>query len=377
MLKKIKKSTRDFNRAVDEILFPHLVVDRMPGGAQDTPTSHKRNLSLGSNDSGDKSAPLNKKIDDKKTPVKMSSGNVKGPGKGSGSGKGKATQAPQAGPSGKNGPAGQPTPSAAASGSTVNNVPSLDKDAIMLLPTYAQKAAEGDKVNKGDQFPWALYAFGEDGKSPISGRTFWFFQRYINEKWCKLSKVEKKWIRIEFYDYSDTFGVIAALDRYTGEWIKNEAKHWAPDEGPIEGLQKIKCFNRWERTETAVYKTFLRGPNWRREKSGSQFLMTCLEEAGLGGYTFTNMKWEAKPRGTFLAFEPEPNLADELDKTMLLHYYGVCIRLKKQIRKAVTEAEWMAQLGYEERLLGVDDAAKAEEEKLLASDVEDDDEEMT
>ena len=369
MLKKIKKFLIDFDRAI--------VLSLNPGARarmSETPKSHKRSLSLGSNESGGKSA--NKRKDDKTTPVKMSVNNPKGPGKGPGPGNGS-----NPGPSGllppgngsNPGPSGQLPPSAAASGSTENNVPSLDKAAIMMLPTYAQKAKEGEKATTNAQFPWALYAFGEDGKSPISGRTFWTFQRYANQKWCELPIVERKWINIEFYDYSDTFGVIAALDRYTALWIKSLATYWTPE----EPLQKIKCFNRWERMETHVYNTFLRGPNWRREKSGSQFLMTCLEEAGLESFTFTNLKWEIKSRGVYLAFEPEPQLAAELDKTMSLHYYGVCIRLRKQKRKAVTEKEWMEQLGYKEDLKGVDEAAKAEEERLLASDNEqEDDEEM-
>ena len=370
MLKKFKKNWKEFWKAVDKynydtavLVFGHRPMSGTPGTPGAKEGSHKRSLSLGSDTSGGSQTPLQKKVDTKATPTKMASNNLGGPGKGP----------QQPGPQDpKPGPSGSSTSGGATSGAASNYVPSLDKMAIDILPTYAHVAKEGEKKVKKekDQFPWALYAFGIDGLSPITGRTFWTFQKFVSQKWLELPAEERKWILIEFWDYSDTYGVCAALDRYTTMWIKSLASIWvSPDN------QRLKCFNRWERTETSVYKTFLRGPNWRKERSGSHFLNDLLQEAGLEGFKFTNLQWDTKsPKGVFLQFEPEPSLSAELDKREFLLMYGVTIRLKKTKRKALTEKEWFEQLGYQEELK-LDEATEEEERRLLDGD-DDEDENM-
>ena len=369
MWKKVKRFLVEFDRAIiANFQSRQQVVCMSDNQGLDPGSFRKRSLSLGSNTSG--GSPSHKKVDSKKTPTKMASRNPGGflpqkPG-----------PIPMGPPTTSGGATNATAPNNEASGSTSGaagqKVPTLDKLAIDILPTYAQKAKEGEKKEKKvkDQFPWALYAFGFDGLSPISGKTFWTFQKFVNQKWLELPTEERKWILIEFWDYSDTFGVIAALDRYSTMWIKSLASIWVSSDG-----QRLKCFNRWERAETTVYKTFLRGPNWKKERSGSSFLNDCLAEAGLTGYKFTNLIWEIKPKGVYLSWEPEPSLAAELNKTMMLHMYGVCIRLKTQSRKSLSEKEWFEQLGYQEDLKGTDKATEEEEQRLLA-ETEDDAEEM-
>ena len=361
MLTKFKKKWKKFWIEFDQIntyVWTGHHPDLMSG-------SHKRSLSLGSDTSGGPSTPSHKKVDQKATPTKMASNAKGGPSKGP----------PKLGPPvvPKPGPSGSSTSGGAIRGAASNNAPVLDKLAIDVLPTYAQKAKEGEKISKKekDQFPWALYCFGVDGLSPISGRTFWDFQKHVNQRWLNLTAEERKWIGIGFYDYSETYGVIAAVDRYTTAWIKSLAEVWVSEDN-----QSLRCFNRWERTETTVYKTFLRGPNWRKERSGSHFLTAVLEEAGLAGYKFTNLQWDTKsPKGVFLGFEPEPKLHQELEKREFLLYYGVIIKFRTQTRKALTEKEWFEQLGFEEALK-TDKVTDDEERRLLGEGDDDDDDIM-
>ena len=282
-------------------------------------SSNKRNRSMESDNSGDKPS---KKADKKATPSKEEK-KAMDESRGSGD------------PPGESG-----GPSGAQDGAQA-----LDKAMIDALPSYAEKAGEG--VKKKPSFPWALYIFGGiSGDLPITGKHFWAFQKFVQDKWFTLPSEERKWIEIEYWDYNDTVGVCFALNRYTAMWIKQLAKVFTFEDIPTKG------FNRWERVESWLFKSFLRGPNWKALK-GSHVLKTALKEVGLEGYNFTNLTWDKRnPAGVFMSFEASPRLAEALDNTPYLLYGGVCIRLKKRARKSISEKQWFEQLGYEQAMIG-------------------------
>ena len=347
---------RRFLREVD--LFSYWLVHghpmpqpKVPGTPQ---SSHKRSLSLGSNSGGE--TPI-KKPDNKTTPVK--------PGKmsasdNSASASTSSLSGQQQAPSG---PINLPSGAKGSAAAATSDLPQLNRVEISSLPTYVEKAKEGEAKKPTTTFPWALYVFGgSEGQSPVSSKHFWAFHKHTIQKWKELPAQEKKWVMCEFVDYKDTFGVIAAADRYSAMWYKQLASTFV-----YEGIM-TRAFNRWERVETRVFSVWLKGKTWRT-LHGSSVLDAALELVDLDKFTYANLNWDLRnPKGAHLSFEPEPNLAKELDKLPFVNFGGQLMRFKTRTRNSITEKQWFATLGYQEDLMGslaIDDNDDGTDEEPL------------
>ena len=153
---------------------------------------------------------------------------------------------------------------------------------------------------KKELLPYCLYVQkGTERREPISKKFFAQFQKEIWLNKTKLKPSESHRIKIKWVSWRNGYGIIAALDEYTQEWIKVLACKFELES------QKCRAWARWERPEATVVRGFLHGELWKEPSMKSKYVIsTILEQNEFPEGTFTVLTWNASSNGIWLAFEP-------------------------------------------------------------------------
>ena len=157
---------------------------------------------------------------------------------------------------------------------------------------------------KNNNLPYCLYVQkGTEKREPISKRFFAQFQKEIWLNKTKLKPSESHKIKIKWVSWRNGYGIIAALDEFTHEWIKDLASKFEFES------QKCRAWARWERPEATVVRGFLHGELWKEPSMKSKYVIsTILEQNEFPKGTFTVLTWNTSSNGIWLAFEPHGEL---------------------------------------------------------------------
>lgn len=196
------------------------------------------------------------------------------------------------------------------------------------------------------EFPYAVFIMqkvSDDVKSErITSKDFTSFLDHVTE--IRFQKLEESCkLDIEYSSFRSGFGIIAANDKQTSEWIKLQIDIYNQK---CKNLQLV-AYNKWDRGSAFVYYGFLHGPHWR-EKKGTITLVKILAFNKIEG-EFYNLVYNTKnTSGVFISFEPKPDLAEKLNAKMTLDC-GVCkLRLSKRLRQQKSEVDFLAQFQVHE-----------------------------
>ena len=107
-----------------------------------------------------------------------------------------------------------------------------------------------------------------------------------------------------------------------------------------KNIYKINIF-RWERGDIFLFQGFLHGNSWKK-KNPKYAIQAILNMNGLKGDVGPSILWDSKVKnGVWVAFEPEPELANQLATKSKLNA-GICTwYLQRKLRKGRTEQEVM------------------------------------
>lgn len=335
-LKKFcKRLDKDFTRIGVQVWFPEkypLMYPTPRGGSLPTTPTTKRKHSRGEESNSE----VNKRFDNKKTPVKMATNNQHGSRNASGSG---------------------PIPDApvvlAAGGNVGDQVTNeklnlldstLESMAInasgssgpnggqTVQETFAEKV-KVKRVNRA--YAYAAFILGgtDMERLKLSKKHFNAFVSHYNKVAGELSIEDQDRIDIEFATFQDGIGVVACADSTTLRWIKKEANTFQFDSKPT------RAWARWERVAAMQYYGFLHGEGFKHERP-SVVIGEALKKRGIPG-RFENCIFSPENDGVFVCFEPDKVLAAELDKTMVIKVKAHKIHLGRRVRQQHSEAEFV------------------------------------
>ena len=226
-------------------------------------------------------------------------------------------------------------------------------------PTNQETFADKVKVKKVNRaYAYAAFVFGgtDEERVKISRKHFnEFVEHYVKEA-KTLSPAEQDRLDIEFSTYSDGIGIVACADDATLRWIKKEALSFEYDSKPT------RAWARWERASAMQYHGFLHGEHYRKERP-SVVIGDALKARNIPG-KFENCIFTPDKDGVYVCFEPDKILAKELSKTMVLKVSCNKIRLGRRVRRQHTEAEFVEFMAMKNsEAMKVEEEQKAKREK--------------
>ena len=200
--------------------------------------------------------------------------------------------------------------------------------------SYAVKAKKA-KVD----YPFALYILaGSEERKNLTLHHYVGYEEFLFNSVVRAGMEEGSKIKIDFSIFRNTYGLIACVDEFTSQYVKNLTKAYKYEE------ETTRAWNRWESEEATIYSVFLSGAMFQQPRCKPNWICGKILDLNQlpGDFRSATLDKKSNPDGAYLSFEcTSKQLIDGLNARTRLNFILSNPVIHKRVRKSRSKEEFL------------------------------------
>ena len=200
--------------------------------------------------------------------------------------------------------------------------------------SYAVKAKKA-KVD----YPFALYILaGSEERKNLTLHHYVGYEEFLFNSVVRAGLEEGSKIKIDFSIFRNTYGLIACVDEFTSQYVKNLTKAYKYEE------ETTRAWNRWESEEATIYSVFLSGAMFQQPRCKPNWICGKILDLNQlpGDFRSATLDKKSNRDGAYLSFEcTSKQLMDGLNARTRLNCILSNPVIHKRVRKSRSKEEFL------------------------------------